>query len=85
MKKLKIYLALLAISTLFLLSACKKPKSCSELLTDYSAAVSAWLMNQTQQTCEDLVNAASEYLDHCSPADRQSIEDLQNEDRSQYP
>ena len=35
MKKLKLYLALLAISTLFLLSACTKKKSCSELLTDY--------------------------------------------------
>jgi len=86
MKKFKIYIVLLAISTLFILSSCTKKKNCTELAADYSAAWSAYFNNPTRQTCEEFYDAAREYLDNCTPANRQSIQDdLDNEDCSQYP
>ena len=66
MKKLKLYLALFAISTLFILSACTKKKSCDELATEVSDAATAFGLNPSQQTCEDYVDAIQNYYDGCS-------------------
>ncbi len=65
MKKFKIYLVLLAISTLFILSSCTKKKSCTELESDISSAAAAFGTNPTQQTCEDYFDAIHDYYDGC--------------------
>ena len=86
MKKLKILGVVAITSTLFLMTGCVKKKSCSELANDYTNAYLTFIQNMTQQNCEDAHDAAREYLDNCTPADRQSIQDaIDNEDCSQLP
>jgi len=88
MKKLRIYIALLGLSILFILSSCTKKKSCSELTDDYSDALTVFITNPTQQTCENYIDALRDYIDGCSnltPAERAALEDdLDNSDCNQY-
>jgi hypothetical protein len=65
MKKLRIYIALIGLSILFILTACTKKKSCDELANDVSTAATAFGMNPNAQTCQDYVNAINDYYDGC--------------------
>lgn len=66
MKNLKIYLVLLAISTLIILSSCTKKISCNELEAKISDAATAFGLNQTQQTCQEYYDAIQDYYDGCA-------------------
>jgi hypothetical protein len=84
MKKFRILFLLLAAGTLLAVGACKKEshKSCSELETDFSNALIAFLTSQTEANCNDYVDALRAYINGCgtlTPAQRATFEDEINQ------
>jgi PBP1b-binding outer membrane lipoprotein LpoB len=75
MKKLKRISVLLLLSMFFLINGCsKKDKksdtdNCNDLANAASAAVSAYIANPNEQTCNAFVSAIHNYYDGCALVD----------------
>ncbi len=73
MKRTKIFVTVLLVSTVFLMNGCSKKEkttdNCVTLSVKLSNAYSAFAANQTQATCEAYVQAIDNYLNGCDLID----------------
>jgi hypothetical protein len=72
MKKFRLFFFLTILSSVFILSTCKKSDSkhdidgnCDALLEDLEDASDAFLANMTEETCIDYYDAIEDYYDGC--------------------
>jgi len=76
MKKSKIYIVALLLSSVFFITGCSKDKddntkadNCSTLGDAASNAASAFVSNPTEQTCTAYIQAIHDYYDGCTLID----------------
>ena len=70
MKRSKIYLVLILVSTLFLFDGCakkteNKADDCTTLAQKASDAADAFVVSQTEATCEAYVQSIQDYYNGC--------------------
>ena len=95
MKKMRTFISIVILGFVLLSSnSCKKatdpftnPQDCDDLINAYSAAINAYVVDQTEANCEAYVDALSNLVNNCdilSAQDKQQYnEELANMDCSQ--